>query len=364
MTIYVDGLFFSIGGIGRYYESLLKELSKRQIEIITSVPIRQKYRFVKNLPRSPYVKPYFVNYERFSLRALILHTRLLRFLEEKIEVFFFPHVTTSLYLPQRSVVTLHDLRCVTSFWDRGKVKKFVMKNLSRKIVSRARKVVCVSKTVKDELVKLSPKLKDRIEVIYEFVDEKFSMPMRKPRQLVPKPYLLYVGERKKHKNLLNLIIAFKSLMNKIPHCLVIAGKKEGKRDELQRALEGSEIRNRVFEFVAPDDEIIADLYVNADLFVFPSLYEGFGLPPLEAIASGCPTVVSDIPVMREILGDAGIFFSPYVTSEIEHAIFSILSNKDYRNMVISRQRSRLELFDKDKIIDQYLGVFDDVRSKK
>jgi glycosyltransferase involved in cell wall biosynthesis len=124
------------------------------------------------------------------------------------------------------------------------------------------------------------------------------------------------------------------------------------------------IQERVVQFIKPSDEIIISLYKFADLFVFPSLIEGFGLPPLEAVSLGCPVILSDIPVLREVFGEAGFYFNPHSKEDLAKAILKVISDEKQRYELLEKQKERLKMFDKDKIIEQYISLFERMTREK
>lgn len=182
--------------------------------------------------------------------------------------------------------------------------------------------------------------------------------------MVKKPYILFIGNRKKHKNLTLLVKAFARIVHKLQHYLVIAGTKENYIDEVDVLIKELKLSDRVIEFNTPSDDIVISLYQYADLFVFPSLFEGFGLPPLEAVTVGCPVILSDIPVLREVFDNAGYYFNPYSEKDLAEKILFILTNRNIRAKLLKKQKERIKVFDKDKIIDKYIELFDNIIGNK
>ncbi len=180
------------------------------------------------------------------------------------------------------------------------------------------------------------------------------------KRLLNDDYILFVGNRKKHKNLSNLILAFSKIKDRVNVKLVIAGSKDRQKDDVDILIENLNLKKHVIEFISPTDEEILSLYKHAKLFVFPSLFEGFGLPPLEALALDCPVIASNIPVLREILGEEIACFDPYDVEDMANKIYKALNDNDFRNYLLNLGKERLKLFDKDKIIKEYLSLFQSV----
>jgi glycosyltransferase involved in cell wall biosynthesis len=140
-------------------------------------------------------------------------------------------------------------------------------------------------------------------------------------------YLLYLGNLRPHKNLLRLLQAFARIVRTIPHMLVITGRKDPRfypALEAEVQVLGLQDRVRFLDYVPADE--LPSLYVGADIFVFPSLYEGFGLPPLEAMACGTPVMVANVSSLPEVVGDAALMVDPYDVEGMAKAMYKVLSD--------------------------------------
>lgn len=366
MKLYLDGLFYKGSGIGRYYESLTKEFAKRSLKIYTCVPNNLRNDFEKDFSNIPNLEPIFVDYEKFSVKGFLKQSKILKKLEKEVSLFFYPHVNLSYYIPKNTVITIHDLRPLTQFWDRNEIKRRIFIFYLKRALKHSTKIVAVSNAVAKELKQNFKWLDKDIEVIYNFIDDKFTNYNQQNKRIIDKPYLLFIGNRKKHKNLELLIKAFAKIKDEIPHFLIIAGTKDkdAREDEINVLINKFNIQNRVIQLIKPDDETIINLYSFADLFVFPSLIEGFGLPPLEAVSLGCPVILSDIPILRETFGEAGLYFNPYSEEALAKAILKVISNSEFKITLLKKQKERLKIFDKDKIIEQYIFLFERITREK
>lgn len=364
MNLYLDGLFYKGSGIGRYYESLTKEFAKRGIKIYTCVPHNLRNDFEKDFSNIPNLEPIFVDYEKFSVRGFLKQSKILKKLENEVSLFFYPHVNIPYYIPKNTVITIHDLIPLTQFWDRNEIKRRIFIFYLKRALKYSTKIITISNTVADELRKNFKGIDKKIEIIYEFVDDKFIKQNKTYDRIVDKPYLLFVGNRKRHKNLSLLVKAFAIIKEKIPHYLLIAGGKDREKDEVDMLVEKLNIQERTIQLIMPSDEVIISLYKFADLFVFPSLFEGFGLPPLEAVTLGRPVILSDIPILREIFGEAGLYFNPYSEEGLAKAILKVISDSEFKIGLLEKQKERLKMFDKNKIIDQYISLFERIVGEK
>ncbi|WP_038056446.1 glycosyltransferase family 4 protein [Thermodesulfobacterium hydrogeniphilum] len=362
--LYIDGLFYKGTGIGRYYESLVKELAQKGMKIYTCVSMEFKKDFEHDFKQySKNILPIYVNYRKFSVKGFWEQGKILKKLEKEISVFHFPHINLPIYVPENLVVTIHDLRPFTEFWDRSYFKRKVFEWYFKRAIKKAKRIIAISESSKEEIGNICPACNAKIKVIYEFVDEKFLRIKNhhNKERLIKDEYILFVGNRKKHKNLFRLILVFDQVKNIFPNLkLVIAGKKDSKIDEIDLLKNKLNLEEKIIEIISPSDEEIINLYKYAKLFIFPSFYEGFGLPPLEAIACGCPAITSNIPVLKEILGENIACFNPYSVDNMADKIVDVLVNEKKRKTLLEEGKKRLKLYSKDKIIAQYIELFYEV----
>jgi len=362
-TIYIDGLFYKGAGIGRYYETLVKELAKEGLQIYTCVPEELKDVFEKDFKEvRQNLNPIFVNYKKFSIQGFLKQSFILLKLKRVVELFFFPHVNLPAYVPQNTIVTIHDLRPLTKFWDRGELKRKIFLFYLKRALKKAKGIITISHTVAQELDRRF-NVKNKVEVIYNFVNDKFTENgcncKNEAHPLINDNYILYVGARKRHKNLENLILAFYEIKDRAKVKLVIAGAKDNKsvEDEIDQLIRTLNLRGKVIEILSPTDEILINLYRNARLFVFPSFFEGFGMPPLEAISLNCPAITSNIPVLREILGEKIACLDPYDISDMATKIQRALIDEKFRKELLTEGKLALQKCDRNRIINQYLDYF-------
>lgn len=205
-----------------------------------------------------------------------------------------------------------------------------------KDIVKASKIITVSNTVKKEIMEELKIDEDKIEVIYNGYDDKIFYPKNindqesiKSKYLLKKNFILFVGSIEPRKNLKTLIKAYnildKSLQDKFD--LVIVGAKGWQNSDIHGLIK----QNKNIKFLGYiDDDNLSVLYSSATVFVYPSVYEGFGIPPLEAMACGCPVILSDIEVFREIYKDNVIFFDAINENDLKEKLFSLLSDIDLR----------------------------------
>jgi len=218
-----------------------------------------------------------------------------------------------------------------------------------RIMKISEKIITVSKAEKKVLSDYFPEYQNKIAVVQNGVDELF---INQKLILEKENYLLYVGSLNLLKNLEGMIKAFISISAKVPHTLVIAGSipPSFRKVDIQTS-------ERIM-FINPSNDFqLAKLYSKASLFVFPSFYEASPLPPIEAMACGCPVLVSDITALRERCGDAAIYCNPNDINDIADKILTVLSNKSLTNELISKGLKRASLFSWRKTARETIRIF-------
>lgn len=205
---------------------------------------------------------------------------------------------------------------------------------------------------------------NKIKVIYLGVDEDYKplseTEIRKVRQKyhLNYPFILYVGSLISHKNIPTLIKAFYKLKKYgLPHKLVITGKRGWKYKNIFEIISKLNLQKDVVFTGYVQREDLPALYNAADLFVYPSLYEGFGLPPLEAMACGTPVITSNTSSLPEVVGNAGIMVDPYDIDGLAKAMYEVLTNEGLRAELRKRGLERAKMFSWKKTAEETLNVY-------
>ncbi|HEV8549849.1 MAG TPA: glycosyltransferase family 1 protein [Polyangiaceae bacterium] len=269
-------------------------------------------------------------------------------------VFWAPHVNAPLAGPGRLLATVHD-----AFYAKpppGAVprldKLLYLKLVQRGVQRRARAVLCVSAFTKGELERLLGPFRGPLHVVPNGVDASWFERPAAPSPH-PRPYLLYVGNLKPHKNLPRTLAAFASIAGRVPHDFVLVGP--GDPEPLRAALPG-ELATRV-RFEAPLDQAGLERTVaHASGLVLASLYEGFGLPPLEAMALGIPVLVSRTASLPEVCGDAALYCDPLSVADIAGGLVRLLTDDAERLRLAAAGPPRARRFDWDRSADQVSAV--------
>ncbi len=252
------------------------------------------------------------------------------------DILFVPAHTVPIIHPANTVVTVHGLEyefCpqAYSFWER-----LYMRASIRFSCRTASTVVCVSENTKRDVMRLYQVPEEKIRVVYEG----FSQPVNSQQSTKrhEKPYLLFVGRLEERKNIVRIIEAFETLKERygIPHRLVLAGKSGFGYGKISIRSQASGIRNEILEVGYVTEAEKWELLRNADIFLFPTLYEGFGIPILEAQSVGVPVVASDTSSMPEVGGEGAVYADPYSAESIADGIRKVLSDSGFRDDIIEK----------------------------
>ncbi|WP_041611367.1 glycosyltransferase family 4 protein [Treponema primitia] len=223
-------------------------------------------------------------------------------------------------------------------------------NNKRKYFIRADKIVATSEKTKEDLLSIYSDIpENKIVVIYRGN----TFPVNNIEQEKER-YLLFTGSRHGYKNFNNFIIAIAPLMNKYNLKLICTGQKFSNKE--MRLFENYKIENMVFCKMVTDCELI-ELYRKASAFIFPSLYEGFGLPILEAFSSGCPIILSNSSCFPEIAGDAAEYFDPCSLEDMRVVIEKVITSSSLREQLISKGKERVKQFSWERCANETAQVY-------
>lgn len=279
-------------------------------------------------------------------------------------------------LPCPYVVTVHDvLEHMSRTRDHSGVRRLLHFQLTRRVLLGATRVFAVSKFTKSELEKLFSIPARKTEVVYNAIDERFmhghaseaDRELIAQRYQVTYPFVLYAGRISPHKNLVRIIEAFSALRtelekdDKYPDLkLIIIGDELSKNPDLRRTVIKSGVQNDVRFLGFVPIEVLRILYDLAKVFVFPSLYEGFGLPPLEAMVHGTPVVTSNTSSLPEVVGNAAVLVNPENVFEIMRALHRVLVDQPLREKMKRRSLEQSKRFSWESSAKRVLQVYQEV----
>lgn len=321
IIIGVDARMIEASGIGKVIENILNRIIRNNIDwqfyIMGRPEELRKFPFygLNNVVIIPCHSRIYSIAEQFEL---------LYKMPRNIDWFWSPHYNIPLFYTGKLLVTIHDVfHLANAQFVKGIHKKVYAKIMFEAVAHKAKKVICVSNFTAREFCKYTGVDKNKIKVIYNGVDESWFNIKNNNIRPVEEPYYIYVGNIKPHKNLVRLIKAYRLIKDRMNRKLVLVGKKAGfitGIDNINALIEGLE--DRIIFTGYLDDKTLQYYVTNADAMIFPSLYEGFGLPPLEAMACGCPVLASSIPSIKEMCCDDVKYFDPYDVQSIANAMLS------------------------------------------
>ena len=282
-------------------------------------------------------------------------------------------------LPCPYIVTVHDLlEHMYGAHDGSTLRRSLHFQLTRRALGKAARVLAVSQFTKSEIEKLFAIPGERIEVLYNAIDERFLRGHASPsdrdliaqRYLVNYPFLLYAGAIRPHKNVVRIIEAFSALKTELEKehqmpdlKLIIIGDDLSSHPDLRRTVIRSGVQNDVRFLGFVPIEVLRIFYDVAKVFVFPSLYEGFGLPPLEAMAHGTPVVTSNTSSLPEVAGNAAVLVNPENIFEIRRALQKALLDSALRERMKERGYEQAQRFSWTTSVARILEVYREVAGK-
>lgn len=343
MRIAIDARAHSWAGVGRYVRNLIASLSRLDTDnqyliLLAKEDLKCFAQAAANFPSRNF-QPIAVESSYYSWREQIIFWQQLNNIS--VDLFHFPNFNLPLLFNRPYVVTVHD---ITRFVFPGQVqtslaKQVIYEIVFKKAVEHAQAIICVSDATKNDLMSLPLKLPKSLTTIYEGVEERFWHDITEhERRLIRlqlgtnDPYLLYVGVWMNHKNIPRLLAAYSLALKKYPSLkLVLTGRPQPGYvpvDQETRRLGLSSDQVLFMDHV--NDQLLPALYQEAAALLFPSLYEGFGLPALEAFAGGTPVITSNVTSLPEITRGAAVYVNPESIPDIADAINLVISDQDVR----------------------------------
>ena len=336
MKVAVDARMLKMSGIGTYIQQLLKHKCydiaigntddlleyKEQHYINDTIEFNSKIYGIKEQLKFPYKQ----------LKKM------------KPDVLHIPHYNVPIFYRGKMIVTIHDLtHLVFPEFLPNKIAYFYAKFMIWFAIKRAYKIITVSQNTKKDILQRFKVKPEKIEVIYLAAGDEF---VEKPKEEIDylyerfniprgKKLLMYVGNLKPHKNLEKLLDAFSLLDNKDDYCLLLVGKAFKNYKNLDSKEKELSIKDNIIHTGIVTQEELVDLYNLVDLFVFPSLYEGFGIPVLEALNCNTPVICSNTSSLPEVGGELVEYFNPYDELEIKKKIESNINRKSTINKIMA-----------------------------
>jgi glycosyltransferase involved in cell wall biosynthesis len=287
----------------------------------------------------------------------------------KHDLYFFPNFVEYPHWTGKSVVVIHDLSFI-------KVPQYVTTPNTiflRKFVSlsarRADHIIVNSEYTKGDVVDVYRVPEDKVTVAYPGVDTDWFKPLAeaeigavKKKYGLKKPFLLYLGTLEPRKNIITLLKAYAALGSRSEVDLVLAGKKGWMFEEIFKTVKDLGIKDGVVFTGYVSDEDKPRLLSGAEAFVYPSLFEGFGMPVIEAQACGTPVITSDVTSLPEAAGEAALFVDPYKIDDLKNAMGKLLSSSKLRGDLSRKGLANVKRFDWGTSAKKVLNVFDSLEA--
>jgi glycosyltransferase involved in cell wall biosynthesis len=331
------GLSIPSGGVRQYIESILPALAGQ----IDKDELFVFYNDEKFCGLAPNCSEILIKGNNKIIWDLILLPQMLKKLG--IDAVIFPKNVVPFNATYHCFAVIHDL----AYFDKKLnayplLDTIYMRMMIPRSVLQATHIFAVSESTKKDIIhytKCSPK---KLTVTYEAADEIYR-PIQNQETLntvrskfnLPDRFILYAGSLSPRKNIITLLRAFAAISNKIPHNLVLTASKSWKDKQVYKTINQLKLTTRINKLGYVSAEDMPSLYNIADVFVYPSLYEGFGLPVLEAMQCGCPVVASNVTSIPEVAGNAALLIDPFDVNALAEAIFVTLTDSNVREKLIS-----------------------------
>lgn len=351
--------FYNRTGIGRYIRNLVQALPNSAAEDAELI-LLQSHRERETIVQAPSVRSRRIAtpaHHRWERRLLAAEIAL-----KRIDVLHSPDHVAPKRLGWTSVVTVHDLSFLAHPEAHSAESLLYYANVFRTLQDAA-KVIAVSEFTRHEILDRISINPERVTTIYEAVDpayfprSKSDCDRVRSRLEVPDSYIVVVGTIEARKNLERLLAAYALLPREDRPHLVFAGGSGYHYDRVLEAVQTHRLEDQVRFLGFVNDDDLPMLYTEAECLLYPSRYEGFGLPILEAMACGCPVITSDHGSMAEVAGSAAILVDPNSTEAIADGIVSLLNDSALRNRMVANGHARVKEFSWHSAAEQTLAVY-------
>ena len=362
-------------GLGNYTYNLVKHLlmldSENEYIVLINRSLTDQHP-IKHLEQKN-LKKRFVQIPEVSPQQQVMVP--FELLKQKPDIYHYPNFDLPVFQPYNSIFTVHDLTYLKhdDLYMNGRwIKNFYTKAIMSLAARKSKKIIAVSASTKSDLLEILKVPEHKVDVIHEGLDEIYfngSLSNNKSNFFNKNfalndadEYFLFIGERRPHKNLARLIEAFSIFKQRAPNKikLVIGGKKYASYDEPERKAQELNLTNEViFLGYIPEDDLQL-LYKNARCFIFISIYEGFGIPILEAMACGTPIITSNISAMPEVAGEAALTVNPYNVDEIAEVMHQLTCDSNMSQRLVDTGLKRVKNFSWNNAAEKTLELYEGI----
>lgn len=353
--ISIDVRMLNSAGIGTYLKNIVPYL----LEQSNLYNLIGDFNEIKSLGWNKYenVTIKQCKYGLYSVKEQLLLKRLI---DKDTDLLWVPHFNIPANYNGKILVTIHDtFHLAMPEIIGGKLSRLYAKFLYSKAVKKSNRIITVSSFSKNEIEKFI-KYKNSIVIIPNGVSKSWFNEIADYSN--KNPYIIFVGNVKPHKNIKVLLKAFGLIIDQISHNLLIIGKKSGFINGDDKLINDhfERINNRV-EFTGfVSDEDLRRYVAKADILVYPSKYEGFGLPPLEAMACNTPTIVSKVASLPEVCGDGSLYFDPNNAEELSNLILSLLRDESLKLELVKKGRENAAKYTWESSAKKHLEVIEEL----
>ena len=360
MRIGIDtsALFLSRAGTATYIRGLLKgfQTLSKKTEIIQLFYI----------PRFDRHNRYLRIYDTIKRELIWMQERLPKeAVRKSCEIIHGPAMMSPIRCQLPIVLTIFDLYIVRNkqsfpFWPRT-----FMNYILPKIINSSSRIIAISQFTKQEILDLFPKIPESkimvtplgVDPIFNKVLKEATLPVKSKYGLV-KPFIITVSTIEPRKNFENLLRSYALVKNYLEHDLVVVGSYGWKSTDIMTLIHQLKLEQRVKYMGYVDKTDLPALYSAADIFVYPSLYEGFGLPPLEAMACGCPIITSNCSSLPEVVGDAAMLINPTDIEQLSQALKKLAGDVSKKELLRVASLKRAQAFSWDKCAQMTIRAYE------
>jgi glycosyltransferase involved in cell wall biosynthesis len=263
----------------------------------------------------------------------------------------------------KKIVFIYDVMYLYVPDEFSKKARLILQHLIPYSVKNADKIITISQSSKIDLIKHYKAKPENIHIISPAIDTSYFKPVSnivinniKEKYEIRGRYIVFIGSNHKYKNLKNLVKAFSVMQAKEDVMLVIIGKKDKLNKETYSFIRENKLDGRIIFTGYIESSDLKDLLASASLFVLPSLYEGFGIPLLEAMACGVPIITSNVSSMPEVVGNAGLLVDPLNHFEIAEKMQAVINNDDMAKQMIQKGFNQVQAFNLNRSADAFISI--------
>jgi len=352
----LDARMLHSSGIGRFIRNLIKVLNQEKVSGVILIGDTLNSDEILNFKKEIWLAAIY------SVKEQIGHPEFWKAINQDT-IIHAPHFNHPLLVPAPDVLTIYDLTHLEypDFFAKRQIT--LLRLLLPIVLHRTKFIHAISHATANSLIKFFPFTENKIRVVHLGIENSF-IPSTHCGSAKDYPTFLYVGNLKPHKNLSRLLDAFSLVISEFPEYRLKIIGKDFLSQQLEREVASRNLRGKVILEGEISEEKLIKNYQNATALIHPSLSEGFGFTPLEAMACGTPALISRAGSLPEVCGDAALYFDPLKPEEIAARMKQIVLEKNLRQEMIERGKARAKEFTWEKCVDGIIELYKEAASKK